>query len=63
MPIWVGFLGFPLGIALVVYAFWKPSEDSPWYDPYRPTALFWGIAALAIALDAAIFGYLPFWGD
>ncbi|MEE2943583.1 MAG: hypothetical protein VX444_00255 [Pseudomonadota bacterium] len=63
MPIWLAYLGFPIGLALIALAVWKPDAANPWYDPERPKALVWGVVILATALDAAIFGYLPIWGE
>lgn len=63
MPIWIADSLFPLGAAFIVAAFWKQDEQSTGFDPERPKALVWGVAMIAIALDAAIFGYLPTWGE
>lgn len=62
-PVWVVYVFFPVGVTLLCAAFWPGGKDSPWYDPWRPEAFVWGLALIGIALDAAIFGYLPVWGD
>ena len=63
IPAWLVYFGFPIGALLVAYAFWKPSSQFHWYDPERPRAFILGMFLIAFALDAAIFGYLPVWGD
>ncbi len=63
MPHWLAYFGFPIGLMLIASAFWKPTKSQPWYDSERPKALVWGVAIIALALDAVIFGYLPIWGE
>ena len=63
VPVWIAYLGFPVGVALVAYAFWKKDAEYPWYDPDRAKAFVWGVAIFAIAIDATLFGYLPVWGE
>jgi hypothetical protein len=65
-PVAYGFI--PVGAALLIAGIWPVKAEGNWWRssawgvPDRIQLIVFGIALIAIGLDAAMYGILPIWG-